>query len=200
MAISKKKKRFFDVEIPLIRKTTQVYAMELKELEGRDLNYDLTRMLKGKNILASFKISVKDDTAIANPVRLKIMKTALKNFVRKGTDYIEDSFTATCKDSQVIIKPLLIARRKISRKVRKALRDKAREEIIEYTKDKTSQQIIEDLLKNNLQKPLSLKLKKIYPLALCEIRYFKVVKPIEISSRKKNVKEGVVEEVKKEKE
>jgi len=61
-------------------------------------------------------------------------------------------------------------------KVGKALREKAREELIKYVKDKESEKLFDEVLKNQIQKPLSLKLKKIYPLSLCEIRVLKVEK------------------------
>ena len=48
MAQAKRKKRFFDIEIPIIKKETQVQAYEPKELDGRFVSYDLTRFLKGK--------------------------------------------------------------------------------------------------------------------------------------------------------
>ena len=94
--------------------------------------------------------------------------------MRKGTNYVEDSFDTECKNSGLKIKPFLITRRKVSRAVRKALREKAREELIGYVKDKTSDELFEEVIRNQLQKPLSLKLKKIYPLALCEIRILEV--------------------------
>ena len=82
--------------------------------------------------------------------------------------------TAECKNARLKIKPFLIARKKVSRKVKKALREMAREELIKYIKLKDSETIFEELIKNRLQKELSLKLKKIYPLSLCEIRILKV--------------------------
>jgi ribosomal protein S3AE len=97
--------------------------------------------------------------------------------VRKGTSYVEDSFSTSCKDAQVRIKPFLITRRKVPRKIRNSLRLKAREEIINYIKNKTSEELFDEILKNTLQKNLNAKLKKIYPLSLCEIRVFAVEKP-----------------------
>jgi len=170
MAIAKKKKRFFDVEIPLINKTTNLQAFELKELDGKFIKYDLTRTLKGKNALIQLKVKIENDQAIASPRKIKLMPSYLKRMVRKGTNYVEDSFSADCKDFQLKIKPFLITRRKVSRAVRKALREKAREELTNYVKDKSIETIFQDLLKNQMQKSLSLKLKKIYPLSLCEIR------------------------------
>ena len=174
-----KKKKFFDVEIPLINKETQAQAYELKELEGRFIKYDLTRMLKGKGVEANFKIKVENDKAIAYPCRLSVMPYFLKRIMRKGTNYVEDSFSVNCKDAQLRVKPFLITRRKVSRAVRKVLREMAKEELIRYVKNKNVEKLFEEIIKNQLQKPLSLTLKKIYPLSLCEIRVLKVEKEIE---------------------
>ena len=41
MAIAKRKKRFYEVNMPLIRKETQLQAFEPKDLVGRNIKYDL---------------------------------------------------------------------------------------------------------------------------------------------------------------
>lgn len=176
MAQAKKKKKFFDVEIPLINKATNLEAFELKELDGKFIKYDLTRTLKGKNALIQLKVKIENDQAIASPRKIRLMPSYLKRMVRKGTNYVEDSFSADCVGFQLKIKPLLITRRKVSRAVRKALRNKCKEELIDYVKELTSNEVFEDILKNKLQKIISLKLKKIYPLSVCEIRVLDVVK------------------------
>ncbi len=174
MAQAKRKKTFFDVSIPLAGKETHLQAYELKDLDGKIVNYDMTRILRGKGMILQSKIKFENDEVKAIPRQIKLMPFFLKRMVRKGTNYVEDSFSVPCADGQLRIKPFLVTRRKVSRKVRKALREKAREEIIEYVKDKKSDIVFEDVVKNNLQKPLSLKLKKIYPLSLCEIKTLKV--------------------------
>ncbi|MEK6757896.1 MAG: hypothetical protein AABX88_02095 [Nanoarchaeota archaeon] len=176
MAIAKRKKKFFSVEMPLIEKQTQLQAYDIEDLDGRIIQYDLTRILRGKSMLIQLDVKVQNKEATTTPKQIKLLPYFLKRMVRKGTNYIEDSFSAPCKDAQLRIKPFLISRRKISRAVRKALREKAREELIKYVEDKTSEQVFEDILKNQLQKPLSLKLKKVYPLSLCEIRMLTVEK------------------------
>ncbi len=176
MAIAKKKKKFFDVEIPLIGKTTQLYAYESSELNNKFIKYDLTRFLKGKNMTLQLITKIEDKEITTTPKEIKLLSCYLKRMVRKGTDYVEDSFSTPCDNAQIKIKPFLITRRKVSRAVRKALRDKAKEELINYVKDKNTEEIFNDILKNKLQKQLSLILKKIYPLSLCEIRVLKVEK------------------------
>ena len=138
MAVAKKKKRFFDVEIPLIGKTTQLQAFGIEELKDRHIKYDLTRSLRGKSIILQAVVDVKKDEATASPKKLTLMPYFLKRMVRKGTNYVEDSFSTEAKDSQIKIKPFLITRRKVSRAVRKALREKAKKEIISYVKTKTT--------------------------------------------------------------
>ncbi len=174
MAQQKKKKKFFDIEMPLINKQTQMQAYELPELEGRFLKYDLTRMLKGKSMMLTLKISIKDGIAVAIPKKIMLLPYFLRRMVRKGTNYVEDSFQAEYKDGKVVIKPFLVTRRKVSRAVRAALRNKAKEELISYAKSKTAEELFDETIKNQIQRTLSQKLKKIYPLALCEIRVLEI--------------------------
>lgn len=174
MAQQKRKKRFFDVEMPLINKDTQLQAYEFQDLDGKFLKYDLTRMLKGKSVMMTFKVKVEGDSAIATPRKSIIMPYFIRRMVRKGTNYVEDSFPAECKDAKIIIKPFLVTRRKVSRAVRKALRNKAKEELLSYVKEKTAETLFDEMLRNQMQKSLSSKLKKIYPLSLCEIRVLEI--------------------------
>ncbi|HLC87046.1 MAG TPA: hypothetical protein VJH65_02090 [Candidatus Nanoarchaeia archaeon] len=178
MAIAKKKRKFLDVEIPLINKVTQLYAYDLKETEGRTIKYDLTRIIRGKNVILKTTVKVEGDKAIGIPKEIVVLPTYLKRMVRKGTSYVEDSFLTNCKDAEIKIKPLLVTRRHVPREIKKALRKKAKEELIEYAKNKTAENIFQDVLKNNLQRDLGLKLKKIYPLSLCEIRLLEVKKSL----------------------
>ena len=176
MAQAKKKKKFFEVEIPLIGKVTQLLAYEMSELNGRIINYDLTRQLRGKSMVLQLIVSADDKKATATPTKAQVLPYFLRRMMRKGTNYIEDSFSTNTSDAKVTIKPFLITRRKVSRAVRKALREKARAELISYSQAHSSEEIFNDLLSNKIQKELSLTLKKIYPLSLCEIRVFKIEK------------------------
>lgn len=194
MAKAKKRKKFFNVSIPLIRKETQLIGYDVEDLEGRHVKYDMTRLLRGKSAMLQTKVKVKNKEAIAVPTKIQLMPYYLKRMVRKGTNYVEDSFSTNCKDAQIRIKPFLITRRKVSRAVRKALREKAKEELINYAKTRTSEEIFEDILRNSLQKPLSLKLKKVYPLSLCEIRILKVERELEKTKKAPKEKEAEKEE------
>jgi len=200
MAIAKKKKRFFEVEIPLIGKTTQLQAFEIGELNGRHIKYDLTRSLRGKSMILQALVEVDGEKASASPKKLTLMPYFLRRMVRKGTNYVEDSFSTESKDNKIRLKPFLITRRKVSRAVRRALRNKANQELTDYAKTKTSYEIFDDILNNTLQKTLSIKLKKIYPLSTCEIRVIRIEGPKEEPKKEKKVikKEEPTEEKPKE--
>jgi ribosomal protein S3AE len=174
MAQAKRKQKFFDVSMPVIKKETQLYGYELKELNGRIIIYDLTRLLKGKGVLLKLKVSVEGDKAVAEPIELKILPYFIRRMMRKGVNYVEDSFSAECKDAVLRIKPFLITRKKVSRAVRKALREKTKEELTNYVKTTSSKTLFDEIMKNKIQRSLGLKLKKIYPLSLCEIRFFAI--------------------------
>ncbi|MDP3965906.1 MAG: hypothetical protein Q8Q04_00030 [archaeon] len=193
MAIAKRKKRFFNVEMPLIRKETQLQAYEVKELGNRFIKYDLTRILKGKSAILTFKTRVDGDEVHVLPMEIRILPYYLRRMVRRGTNYVEDSFSTEGKFSQVRIKPFLVTRRKVSRAVRKAIRNKAKEELVSWAKDLTDEKMFDEVMKGKIQKELSLKLKKIYPLSLCEIRVLKVEKEIVPAKQKASEKEKTLE-------
>lgn len=198
MATAKVKKRFFEVEIPILNKTTHLQAFDISELEGRFIKYDLTRELKGKNIFLSLKVGVKDSRAVAIPREISLVSAFLRKLIRKGTNCVEDSFLTECTDAVIKLKTFLVTRRKVSRVVRKELRNKSREKLISYVKDKEYEEISREILKGSLQRNLSSKLKKIYPLSACEIKYFKVEQILDKTEKEKNSKKEKSEEKKEE--
>jgi ribosomal protein S3AE len=176
MAIQKRKKRFFEVEIPIINKKTQIQGYEIEELANINLTYDLTRILKGKNIIIQLKTKIENHKLIADPIGIIVLPSFIRRMIRKGTDYVEDSFIIQTKNKKAIVKFFLITRRKVSRSVRKALRNKTKEELTIELSKQDLEKSLDDILKGKIQKDLSLKLKKIYPLSLCEIRVLKEIK------------------------
>ena len=178
MAVAKRKKRFFEVEMPVIKKNTHLFAYEKKELEGRIIKYDLTRLLRGKNIVLDLKVILDGEKITSTPTGFILLQAFIKRMIRKGTDYVEDSFSTDCRNARITIKPFLITRRKVSRRIKNAVSKKAREEIIKWAGTKNYEELFDDCFKNNIQKELSIKIKKIYPLSLCEIRHLKIEKII----------------------
>lgn len=174
MAVQKKK--FFSVEVPLTGEPVEVQAFDIDGVNGRNLKLDLTRMFKGKGVEAGFNISVKDDKAVASPRMMRLLPYFIRRIIRKRTSYVEDSFVVLCNDGSLRLKPFLITRKEVSRTVRNALRLATQEYLRDYCKDKSVDEVFSDVLQGRLQKPMLARLKKVYPLALCEIRHIELEK------------------------
>lgn len=169
------KRIFYEVAAPVTETKIHLYASSPDELVGKIIKLDMTRSLRGKSVELKLKIKKDDEKLNAEPISAEVIGSYIRRIMRKGADYVEDSFVTDCRDAKAIVKPFLITRNKVSRAVRKELRNRAKSHIQSYFKIRTASELFSDILTNKLQKDLSLKLKKIYPLALCEIRVFEVV-------------------------
>ncbi len=187
------KKKFFEVEAPMTSTKIQLLATEPEELNGKCVRLDLTRNLRGKSFELKLKIKADGENLSAVPRDLVLAGSYIRRMMRRGTDYVEDSFVADCRDFSVRVKPFLITRKRVSRAVRNALRETAKKFIISQIKVKEANEMVTLIMTNKFQKMLSLKLKKIYPLALCEIRQFEILK--EVKAKPEEVKVEVAEEV-----
>ncbi|MFH0831906.1 MAG: hypothetical protein V1886_03540 [archaeon] len=156
-----------EIKIPLIGETVSIEGTP-EQVDGRTMKLDLTRILRGKSMEGIFVISSKN--LEAHPKKLNLLNFHIRRLIRKGTNYIEDSFDAKCKDVTLRIKPFLITRKKVSRSIRKAIRDRAKEIILDFCKERESAEVFSEVVASKIQKDLSVALKKIYPLAVCEIR------------------------------
>jgi ribosomal protein S3AE len=170
------KKKLWNVEIPLLNSNIELSAFELNQLDKKTIKIDLTRMLHGKNMEATFLISIKDNKASANLKKMALFPFYIQRAIRKGISYVEGSFPCVCGEYNLRIKPFLITRKEVHRSVRNALRTKAHELIKEYCEKNQPDDVFSSILSGKMQKDLSLKLKKIYPLAFCEIRALEVKK------------------------
>ena len=166
------KKSFFEVNSSLTSAKIQLYAASPQELNGKIVKIDLTRSLRGKSLELKLKVKAEGDKLNGEPTSLELAGSYIRRAFRKGADYVEDSFVAECKDNKVVIKPFMLTRNKVSREVRKAIRNTAKDYLLAYLKNRSSREIFTEIMTNKIQKELSLRLKKIYPLALCEIRMF----------------------------
>lgn len=169
------KKKFFEIDIPLTATKAKLYAANPEELKGRIIVIDMTKNLRGKNVELRAKVEVDKEEITSELVSLIVIPSAIRRVMRRGTDYVEDSFTVSCKDALLRIKPFMITRNRVSRTVRNELRVNARKILEAYTTIKTVREIFSEVMTNKLQKTLSLRLKKIYPLAFCEIRWIEIV-------------------------
>jgi ribosomal protein S3AE len=197
------RKKFFEAEIPLISTKVHLYSYSPEELEGNVIKLDLSRNLRGKNLEIKAKIKLDKENLTGDLLGLQLMPSYINRIMRRGTDYVEDSFEVTCKDSKLKVKPLMITRKRVSRVIRKTIRNAAKKHLESKMKIRNTEELFSDIMTGKLQKDLSLKIKKIYPLALCEIRVIKVLERLgksDKSNKTDKTKSDKTEDKKEEKE
>ena len=190
-----KKKKFQDVEIPLVRLRIELIGDSIEEVKDKTIKLDLTRQLRGKNIEVVFKTYIEKGKIIARPIKITLAPYFIRRIIRKRISYVEDSFLTPSQESMLRIKPFLITRKRVSRAVRRTLRNKARNWLEDYISQKTDNEIFNDLLSNKLQRPLSIILKKTYPLSFCEIKYLEIIRPLKTDEIPKKIKKIEIERV-----
>lgn len=202
-----KRKKFIEVEIPITRSKIELIGNTPKDLKDRTIKLDMTRQLKGKSVELVLKIKIENEKAIASPDKIKLMSYFIRRMIRKRISYIEDSLRTPSQESLLIIKPFLITKRRVSRAIRKTLRNKAKNWIEDYISERKDEEIFSEILSNRMQRSLSLVLKKTYPLSLCEIRTLEIkrklnpeeipkIKPKEkIEEKKAEAKEEFIDQM-----
>ena len=198
--ITTKRRKFKEVDIPLIRDKKELLGSSLEEINNKTITLDLTRQLKGKSVEGTFIIHVENNKASAYPEKIKLMSYFIRRMIRKRISYVEDSFETPSQENMILVKPFLITRKKVSRAVRKTLRNKTKNWLEDYISERKNKEIFEDILTNRLQKSLSMMLKKTYPLSLCEIRTIEIKRKLaseeipKIKEKPKEIKKEIIEE------
>ncbi len=174
MAVEKKK--IFQIEVPLLGQQFPALSTAQENLDGKFLKLDMTRMLRGRGVEAVVSTSLKDGKLSGNFVSLRVMPSYIRRMIRKNISWIEDSFSCPAKDAKLTVKPFMITKKRVYRSVRQKLRESAKEFITKFAAEKNASEVFEAVLRGSLQKEMASQLKKIYPLAFCEIRVLKLEK------------------------
>ena len=168
------KKKAFGVDIPIMNQEVQVLAVNQDSVVGRIIKMDLTRVLKGKNLDATILIKKENDKLVGEIIAINILPSFIRKMIRNNISYVEDSFFAKTKDGEIVIKPFMITRKRVHASVRRALRNRTKEIVLEFAKTRDNTEVFYAILSGSLQRELLVMLKKIYPLAFCEIRQAKL--------------------------
>src|SRR3989344_3290794 len=189
-----RRKKFQEVDVPLLKTKIELIGDNISEIENKNIKLDLTRQLKGKSLELVIKVVNKNNKASAVPIKIKLMPYFIRRMIRKKISYVEDSLMLPNQESMLVVKPFLITRNKVSRAVRKALRNRTKNWLEDYISQLNNEEIFDDILSNKLQKNLSLVLKKTYPLSLCEIRILEIKRALKDSEVPKKIEKKVIEE------
>lgn len=174
MAIIKRK--LFDIYLAAADITVQIFGASPEALKDKIIALDLTRFLKGKSCEAKFHIIKKDDKLIGEIFSFSIPQSYIRRLIGHDISIIEDSFIVKSSNGKLRIKPFLITRNKVHRSVRTELRKQAKEEVEAFCTNKSKEEIFNATINSTIQRIMLKKLKKIYPLGICELRKVEIVK------------------------
>lgn len=170
------KKKYFDVTLEVLNSSIPLLAYTIESLDKKSIKFDLTKILKGKNCEAKYIVHLRDKELFAEIIQFSIYPSFIRKMIGHNISIIEDSFSCSCKDVKLRIKPFLITRKRVHRSVRTELRNKAKEFLIATAENSKKEDFFQNVINGSIQKELSKVLKKIYPLAVSELRVVKVEK------------------------
>ena len=144
----------------ILKKTTQVY-----------LN-SLTNDPKNQNIILIFSVNkIENDFAYTELVRYELVPAFIRRVVKRDRNKIDESFVAETKDDlKVRIKPIVMTKSEAKGIIVTKLRKEIRENLIRNIKLLDCSELFMNTINRSLQNSLRDSIKKIYPIANCEIR------------------------------
>ncbi len=168
-------------------KLGESYVHSAKDLLHKQLTLNLMTLTndpKKQSVNVVFCVNhIEGDCGVADLIGYRMNMAHVRRVVRKGVGRLDDSFTLQSKDNMTfVVKPLLIARYKMKGSVATAIRKKTREHLHHVFQSLKRDGIFLSAISNKLQMDLKSELRKIYPLALSEIRVLNVVSPQKTSS------------------
>lgn len=199
-----KKKRWHKVLAPKLFNEMvigETPALEPNMLVGRTLKINmmaLTGDMKKQNIDVTFEIDrVMGETAYSHIKNFQINPSAVRRFVRRGKNRVDDSFVCVTSDNRKVrIKPFMVTLSKTTNSVLNELRKRAREYFVRTAKGMSYDDLCREIITYNLQKSLRQTVNKIYPVRICDVRVMEIYK----GDAKRSDEEEPETEVKKEAE
>ncbi len=181
--LKQKKKTWYEILAPREfnnQTIGETVAFNSDSLIGRTTSFNLmnlTRDMKKQNMVVKFKIKeVKDGKALTEIVGYNMVPAYVKRVIRTGRTKIDDSVKYVTRDKiKVRIKPLILTRSIINKSVVKCLRKQSREFLKEFIEKQDYENIFSSIISYIVQRKLKSFLRKISPIAVCEIRVFEKI-------------------------
>lgn len=174
------KEKFYTVYMQALSKGElgDILAKSPEKLVGKSVKVDLSALARGKlGEVTGRIIEIKEDSVFTEPTKIKLYPSYVKRFVRRGVSKIDESFLTDSSDNKKVrVKPTLITRKKVKRSVETALIKETRDFLTKLFASQKVEEIFNGIISGEIQKKLSKKLKKIYPLSFCEIREIFIVR------------------------
>jgi len=206
-----KKKRWFPILAPKIlgeREIGESYVTDPNNLVGRVIPCNLmivTNDIKHQNTTMKFLIKeIKDNKALTEQVYYELTPNLLRRLMRRGKDRIDESFAAKTADNiDIRIKLFVLTNSSAKSSILAKLRNKLKEATAEIISKNKYDDIFDGVIRKKVQKDILEKVKKIFPIKICEVRILKketkeIIKEKKPEPKKVEEPEEKTEKIKKE--
>ncbi|MBI4452437.1 hypothetical protein HY637_03345 [Candidatus Woesearchaeota archaeon] len=144
---------------------------------GKTLNHNLmnlTNDIKRQNINIYFKvISVDGNRGMTSIIGYEIIPSSVKRFVRRNSEKMDLSFVCETADNVSLrVKPLVITKADVKGSVAAKMRNNIVQYLTKTIKKTSYGDLMSDLISHKIQSEMRSALNRIYPIKVCEIRYF----------------------------
>jgi len=178
-----KKKRWLPVHAPKSfgeQMIGESYAAEPQETIGRKLLVSLSTLSGDPSkqaINIKFQITGNEGDKLSTGILgIEWLPAAVRKLVRRGREKMDESFTAiTSEGKKIRIKLLMLARNKTTRGVTAQLRRLARQYVSRTCIKQSYEDVVVDIVQHKLQRGIQDALKKVYPIAISEVRQMHVL-------------------------
>lgn len=179
------KKRWISIHAPKIfneQVIGETYTADINSMVNRFLSVNLGNIINApqkQNISIKFKITkVKEDNLDTEVHGLKMLPAAVKRLVRRNRCKIDDSFVIKTKDDKIVrVKPIVLTRGKTTNSILSSMKKFIRA----YTALKLSKtnfnDFVQEIVDKRFHHDIIKGLKKIYPVAIFDIREFFIIPP-----------------------
>ncbi|MDP3918552.1 MAG: hypothetical protein Q8Q35_01430 [Nanoarchaeota archaeon] len=176
--VSVVKKRWYNLVSPQVFNSVvfgETPAADPKMLIGRTIKTSLSQFLKGarrSTVGLQFKITeVKGSDCHTEFELMEIMPPNVKRLVKRAKKRIDDSFVVVTKDeTKVRLKPILLVKDSVQRGILSDLRKTTQEFYTKFAKELTFNELLNKVLMGDASKDLKSELKKVYPVAIVDMR------------------------------
>ncbi len=180
--VKTKKKRWFSIIAPKIfleQEIGESYAENIYDLKGKYVRLNLMSLTndpKKRGINIIFKVDgIKGDRATTRIIGYYLVPATIKRMVKRGKDRLDVYVREKTKDGQeVIIKPMLITKSRTKGSVQTNLINSTKLLLLKKIKEKTYDDLIQNIVQQSIQREIAQTLKKIYPISIVQIRVFKL--------------------------
>jgi small subunit ribosomal protein S3Ae len=169
--LKRKKKRWFSLLSP-----AEFGSKEMGEAYLEDITQGLKRRstvnlmaLTGDMKKQSLSVYLINDSVKGTSIQTKLLgfnmgAAHVKRTTKRSKSKAEDAFEFDAKDGKITIKYIVMTKVDCPRSVLRAYRLNAREFLTSYCKENSASEVMQYVLKNQLQKDLKIILKKVHPV------------------------------------